>query len=56
MEIVAKDNLVSIMDHEEGHRTEELVDDPMQIPRRITQGWSPQFLDELPDVFCGNSF
>lgn len=53
MEIVAKDNLVSIMDHEEGHRAEELVDDPMQIPRKITQGWSPQFLDELPDVFCG---
>ncbi|XP_020250357.1 anthranilate synthase alpha subunit 1, chloroplastic-like, partial [Asparagus officinalis] len=53
MEIVAKENLVSVMDHEEGHRTEEIVDDPMKIPQRITEGWSPQCLDELPDVFCG---
>ncbi|KAJ6809049.1 anthranilate synthase alpha subunit 1, chloroplastic-like [Iris pallida] len=53
MEIVAKDNMVSIMDHEEGHRTDELVDDPMQIPRRISKDWNPQFLDELPDVFTG---
>lgn len=56
MEVVAKGHLVSIMDHEEGQRTEELVDDPMQIPRKITQGWNPQLYDELPDVFCGSFF
>ncbi|XP_020101654.1 anthranilate synthase alpha subunit 1, chloroplastic-like [Ananas comosus] len=53
MEIVAKENLVSIMDHEEGRRTEELVEDPMRIPRRIMESWSPQLIDELPDAFCG---
>ncbi|KAJ6795244.1 anthranilate synthase alpha subunit 1, chloroplastic-like [Iris pallida] len=53
MEVVAKENMVSVMDHEEGHRTDELVDDPMQIPQRISRDWNLQFLDELPDVFCG---
>ncbi|CAD5166969.1 unnamed protein product [Musa acuminata subsp. malaccensis] len=53
MEIVAKENTVSIMDHEEGRMTEETVEDPMQIPRRIMEGWTPQFIDELPDAFCG---
>ncbi|WOL01339.1 anthranilate synthase alpha subunit 1, chloroplastic [Canna indica] len=53
MEIVAKENLVSIMDHEEGRMTEEIVEDPMLIPRRIMEGWSPQLIDELPDAFCG---
>ncbi|XP_072996578.1 anthranilate synthase alpha subunit 1, chloroplastic-like isoform X2 [Typha latifolia] len=53
MEIVAKENLVSIMDHEEGRREEELVEDPMWIPRRIMERWKPQLIDELPDFFCG---
>ncbi|XP_074578533.1 anthranilate synthase alpha subunit 1, chloroplastic-like [Curcuma longa] len=53
MEIVVRENMVSIMDHEEGRMTEEIVDDPMQIPKRITEGWSPQTIDELPDTFCG---
>ncbi|KAJ0984105.1 hypothetical protein J5N97_002461 [Dioscorea zingiberensis] len=53
MEIVAKDNMVVIMDHEEGKRTEEFVEDPMQVPRRIMEGWSPQLIDKLPDAFCG---
>ncbi|XP_058109187.1 anthranilate synthase alpha subunit 2, chloroplastic-like isoform X1 [Magnolia sinica] len=53
MEIVAKENLVTIMDHEEGRRTEEFVEDPMGIPRKIMEGWSPQLIDDLPDAFCG---
>ncbi|KAJ1383610.1 Chorismate-utilizing enzyme, C-terminal [Sesbania bispinosa] len=53
MEIVAKENKVTIMDHEFGHLTEEIVDDPMVIPRRISQGWKPFLTDELPDAFCG---
>lgn len=56
MEIVAKENMVTIMDHEAGRRTEECVEDPMQIPRKIMEGWNPQLIDELPDVFCGISF
>ncbi|KAK1355154.1 Anthranilate synthase [Heracleum sosnowskyi] len=53
MEIVAKDNRVTIMDHEEGQLTEKVVDDPMEIPKSISEGWKPQLLDELPDAFCG---
>nr|XP_029116890.1 anthranilate synthase alpha subunit 1, chloroplastic isoform X2 [Elaeis guineensis] len=53
MEIVAKENMVTIMDHEAGRRTEEFLQDPMQIPRKIMEGWNPQLIDELPDVFCG---
>lgn len=53
MEIVAKENMVTIMDHEEGSRTEKIVDDPMAVPREIMAGWSPQLIDDLPDAFCG---
>ncbi|KAF4346657.1 hypothetical protein CsatB_030035 [Cannabis sativa] len=53
IEIVAKENMVTIMDHEEGCRKEEIVEDPMTVPRRIMEGWTPQLLDELPEAFCG---
>jgi anthranilate synthase component 1 len=50
---VAKENMVTIMDHEEGRRTEEIVDDPMTVPQRIMEGWTPQLVDGLPEAFCG---
>ncbi|KAK6235018.1 hypothetical protein SCA6_010355 [Theobroma cacao] len=53
IEIVAKENMVTILNHEEGCRTEEIVEDPMIVPRRIMEGWEPQRIDELPEVFCG---
>ncbi|MED6219086.1 ASTRA complex subunit, partial [Stylosanthes scabra] len=53
MEIVAKENKVTIMDHELGKLTRETVDDPMTIPRRLSQGWKPCLNNELPDAFCG---
>ncbi|XWS28708.1 hypothetical protein CRYUN_Cryun25bG0094400 [Craigia yunnanensis] len=53
IEIVAKENMVTIMNHEEGRRIEEIVEDPMTVPRRIMEGWEPQRVDELPEVFCG---
>lgn len=55
MEIVAKENMVTIMDHHEGRRTEEFVEDPMIVPRRIMERWKPQCIDELPEAFCGNT-
>ena len=55
IEIVAKENMVTIMDHEEGSRKEEIVEDPMTVPRRLTEGWEPQLLDDLPEAFCGKS-
>lgn len=54
IEIVAKENMVTIMDHEQGQRTEEFVKDPMLVPQRIMDGWKPQLVDELPEAFCGN--
>ncbi|KAI5407579.1 anthranilate synthase alpha subunit 1, chloroplastic [Lathyrus oleraceus] len=53
MEIVAKENKVTVMDHVSGHLTEEIVDDPMVIPRKISQEWRPVLNDQLPDAFCG---
>ncbi|KAI4382782.1 hypothetical protein MLD38_008698 [Melastoma candidum] len=53
VEIIAKENKVTIMDHMEGHLTEEVVEDPMLIPRRISEHWQPQLIDDLPDAFCG---
>ncbi|XP_065871990.1 anthranilate synthase alpha subunit 1, chloroplastic-like [Euphorbia lathyris] len=53
IEIVARENKVSIMDHEVGTLTEEFVEDPMVIARRISEGWKPQIVCDLPDAFCG---
>lgn len=53
MEIVAKENSVTVMDHEKGERTEEVVDDPMVVPRRIMEKWSPQLIEDLPNAFVG---
>jgi anthranilate synthase component I len=53
MEIVAKDHKVTIMDHEKSQVTEQVVDDPMQIPRTMMEGWHPQQIDELPESFSG---
>ncbi|XP_077236845.1 anthranilate synthase alpha subunit 2, chloroplastic-like [Tasmannia lanceolata] len=53
MEILAKENMVTIMDHAEGSVTEEFVEDPMRIPQRIMERWNPQLIDKLPDAFCG---
>ena len=53
MEIVAKENWVTVLDHEDGQRKEEFVDDPMTVPRKIMERWNPQSTDDLPDAFCG---
>lgn len=53
MEVVAKEHKVTIMDHEKGKVTEQVVDDPMQIPRSMMEGWHPQQIDQLPDSFTG---
>lgn len=53
IEIVAKENMVTIMNHDEGKRQEVIEDDPMVVPQRIMEGWRPQLIDELPEAFCG---
>ncbi|XP_010414346.1 PREDICTED: anthranilate synthase alpha subunit 2, chloroplastic-like isoform X2 [Camelina sativa] len=53
IEIVAKGNVVTVMDHGAGLRTEEEVEDPMMVPQKIMDEWKPQRIDELPEAFCG---
>ncbi|CAI9105545.1 OLC1v1004484C1 [Oldenlandia corymbosa var. corymbosa] len=53
MEIIAKENRVSIMDHRQGRRVEQFEEDPMVVPRRIMEKWKPQRIEELPEAFCG---
>ncbi|KAE8711922.1 Ethylene-dependent gravitropism-deficient and yellow-green-like 2 isoform 1 [Hibiscus syriacus] len=53
IEVVAKGKKVMVMDHEEGCLTEEVVEDPMSIPKRISESWKPLLIDDLPDAFCG---
>ncbi|XP_068474194.1 anthranilate synthase alpha subunit 1, chloroplastic-like [Phaseolus vulgaris] len=53
MEVVAKENKVTIIDHESGNLTEENVDDPIMVPKKISEDWKPCLIDKLPDAFCG---
>ncbi|KAL5218049.1 hypothetical protein ABZP36_018733 [Zizania latifolia] len=53
MEIVAKANHVTVMDHEMKSRSEQFAPDPMKIPRSIMEQWNPEIVDGLPDAFCG---
>ena len=53
VEIVAKENDVTILDHYKGKLKEIVVEDPMTIPREISESWKPQLISELPDTFCG---
>lgn len=53
MEVVAKANHVTVMDHEMKSKREQFSPDPMNIPRVIMEQWNPQIVDGLPDAFCG---
>ncbi|GFQ00324.1 anthranilate synthase alpha subunit 1 chloroplastic [Phtheirospermum japonicum] len=53
MEVVAKENKVTILDHGLGTMVEKIVDDPMTIPRSISEGWRPQLIQDLPEALCG---
>ncbi|XP_047332473.1 anthranilate synthase alpha subunit 1, chloroplastic isoform X1 [Impatiens glandulifera] len=53
MEVIVKENNVTIIDHEKGCLIEEVINDPFTIPRNISEDWRPQFIDELPNAFCG---
>ncbi|CAK9326258.1 unnamed protein product [Citrullus colocynthis] len=53
MEIVAKENKITILDHKKGRLTEEFVDDPFMVPIKISEQWKPKSIGGLPDTFCG---
>lgn len=53
MEIVAKENLVTIIDHLKDEEIETHENNPMDTPRRLMEKWKPQSLDGLPHAFTG---
>ncbi|XP_073293108.1 anthranilate synthase alpha subunit 1, chloroplastic-like [Primulina huaijiensis] len=53
MEVITKENKVTILDHGTGKVIEKVVEDPMVIPRTISKDWRPQLIQDLPDAFCG---
>ncbi|KAG0571817.1 hypothetical protein KC19_VG045300 [Ceratodon purpureus] len=53
MEIIAKEDCITILNHEKGTREEKISDDPMNEPAEIASKWEPVKIDSLPDVFCG---
>ncbi|KAI3991844.1 hypothetical protein MKX01_012789 [Papaver californicum] len=55
MEIVAKENSVTILDHIKGTKEEKIFENPMEIPKKLMEEWSPQLLDQLPEAFCDMS-
>jgi len=55
IEVMAKKNLVTVMNHRDGLRTKEFMADPLMVPQMITESWVPGCLDELPQVFCGTA-
>lgn len=53
VEVLAKENQVTILDHGSGKIVEKFVEDPMTIPRSISEFLRPQLVEDLPDAFCG---
>lgn len=53
MEIIAKEDRITILNHETGTREEKISDDPLNEPSEIASKWEPVKIDSLPDVFCG---
>lgn len=53
IEVLAKENKVTILDHSSGKIVEKIVEDPMTVPRSISESWRPQLTEDLPDAFCG---
>lgn len=56
LEIVAKENKVTILDRDAGNLTEKIVEDPVAVARSISEGWKPKLIADLPDAFCGKIF
>lgn len=52
IEVIAKENNVTIMEHEKGSLVHKFVDDPTEVPKSLSDNWEPQLLDGLPDTFC----
>ena len=53
IEIVAKANVVTVLNHAEGTCSESVSDDPMTTPVDLSKEWKPVTVKGLPPAFCG---
>ena len=55
LEIVAKENVVTVLNQADGTRTETVSDDPMTTPVDLSKDWKPVAVKGLPPAFCGKT-
>eukprot|EP00850_Spirogloea_muscicola_P014166 SM000100S09393 [mRNA] locus=s100:125907:129338:+ [translate_table: standard] len=53
MEVVAKEEWATVLDHRRGQRSEVLTADPLGIVAGIAASWAPAPVPGLPKAFCG---
>lgn len=53
LEVIAKGEMVTILNHEKGFKVERLMEDPLKVPYEITSKWTAVAVDGLPNIFCG---
>eukprot|EP01025_Chloroclados_australasicus_P055525 TRINITY_DN6745_c0_g2_i3.p1 TRINITY_DN6745_c0_g2~~TRINITY_DN6745_c0_g2_i3.p1 ORF type:complete len:611 (+),score=77.88 TRINITY_DN6745_c0_g2_i3:52-1833(+) len=53
MEVLAKGNNVTIINHQTGTRQQSVEDDPLLIPKQLASNWTPVVPNEIPQQFCG---
>ncbi len=52
---MAKENQITVLDHEEGTWVEKTSEDPLGEPSKIASNWQPVPIDGLLDMLCGES-
>jgi anthranilate/para-aminobenzoate synthase component I len=53
MEVVARGNKVTVMDHASQQRSTRTEDDPMEVAAGLSADWRPAPIEGLPTVFTG---
>ena len=54
IEIVAKQDRVTILNHKEASRVEHVTEDPFVTASDLVSKWKAAPVEGLPDAFCGN--
>ena len=53
LEVLARGQEVTVLDHGKGTRTTSVEADPTSVPERISAAWTPALPEGLPDCFTG---
>lgn len=53
MEVIARGNDVTVLDHAAGTRTHTKEADPLSVPEARSREWRPVRVEGLPEVFTG---